>query len=230
MSKYINFKYARFWGPFSQELLLDVNSKRDNYNFLRLDQVIDSLLENGLKPFIVFEPKLERINEDIDSVIIKAQHETVINDISSWRSIISAMIKHIVQKYGIEEMETWKFELPYGVYCLKDQPSIGGYLQLYDTIAEIISEYTNLPLLGGPTLPEVESEVLGEILEGIKKSRYTPEFISMISFAYEAKEEIHKYSHRSADEDYLINDVKKTRKVLEEHGFGDIPIYVTEWN
>lgn len=230
LSKYINFKYARFWGPLSEELLLDVNSKRDNYNFLRLDQVIDSLLENELKPFIVFEPKLERINEDIDSVIIKAQYETMINDISSWKSIISAMIKHIVQKYGIEEMETWKFELPYGVYYLKDKPSVEGYLQLYDTIADVISEYTNQPLLGGPTLPEVESEVLGEILEGLKKLRYTPDFISMISFAYEAKEQTHRYSYRSADEDYLINDVKKYRKILKEHGFEDIPIYVTEWN
>lgn len=230
LSKYINFKYARFWGPFSEELLLDVNSKRDNYNFLRFDQVIDSLLENELKPFIVFEPKLERINEDINSVIIKAQHETMINDISSWKSIISAMMKHIVQKYGIEELETWKFELPYGVYYLKEQPSVEGYLQLYGTIADVIREYTNVPLLGGPTLPEDESEVLSEILKGIKKSRYIPDFFSMISFAYETKEETHKYSHRSADENYLINDVKKYRKVLEEHGFGDIPIYVTEWN
>lgn len=134
LSKYIKFKYARFWAPFSEELLLDVNSKRDNYNFFRFDQVIDNLLDNELKPFIVFEPKLERINEDIDLVIIKAQHETVVNDISSWRSIISAIIKHIVQKYGIEEIETWKFELPYGVYCLKDMATVEGYLELYGII------------------------------------------------------------------------------------------------
>lgn len=230
LSKYIKFKYARFWAPFSEELLLDVNSRRDNYNFLRFDQVIDSLLDNELKPFIVFEPKLERINEDINSVIIKAQHETVVNDISSWRSIISAMMKHIVQKYGIEEIETWKFELPYGVYYLKNKPSVEGYLQLYETVTDIIGEYTNVPLLGGPTLPQDEAQLLGEILAGMKKLRYTPDFISMISFAYESDAHTHIYSHRSADEDYLINDVKRFQKILMEYGFEDIPVYVTEWN
>lgn len=230
LSKYTKFKYARFWAPFSEEMLLDVNSNRNNYNFLRLDQTIDSLLENGLKPFMVFEPKLERINENLDSVIIKAQHETVIYEIRSWRRIISAMFAHIVEKYGIEEMEQWKFELPYGVYHLKDRALVNGYMELFMTVVDLLKEYTDKRLVGGPALPPSEWEMTGEILSQIKKYCYKPDFISMISFAYEVSEEAHTYSYRSPDEDYLMKDVKKFRKLLDEHGFEETPIYITEWN
>lgn len=64
----------------------------------------------------------------------------------------------------------------------------------------------------------------------MKQLQYTPNFISMISFAYESNMQTHKYSHRSADEDYLLNDVKKCQHVLVKYGFKNIPIYATEWN
>lgn len=230
LSKYINFHYARFWNPFSEELLLDTNNEQDNYNFLRFDQVIDTLLSNGLKPFIVFEPKLERINKNIDTVIVKAKHENVIENICSWKSIINATIQHIALKYGIEEMEQWKFELPYEGYQLKNKPAKEGYLQLYKTLSDAISEYTNIPLLGGPTLPADAEDILEELLERMKETQYRPGFISMMSFAYDTYGEIHKYSCRSTDEDYLLNSIKKFQHVLEQKGFGEIPIYVTEWN
>ena len=71
----IHFTYARFWDPFSKEMHLDINEIRDKYNFNRLDQVLDRLLAAGVKPFIAFEPKLDRVNEQIDKMQIRNEQE-----------------------------------------------------------------------------------------------------------------------------------------------------------
>lgn len=230
LSKHSRFKYARFWAPFSEELLLDINSRENDYNFLRLDRVIDRLLDYGMKPFIVFEPKLERINEDVNTVIIKSRHNMIVDDITKWRNMISAMIRHIVQKYGVEELEQWRFELPYGVYTLRDEAPIDGYMHLFKTITDVLQNYTDEHLLGGPSLPMAEAGTLRDIFGQMKALGCEPGFMSMISFAYESNEEIHKYSFLSANEDYLLTDVRMYRDILEACGFGEKPLYVTEWN
>lgn len=228
LSRYV--KYARFWDPFSEEMLLDVNNAQGNYNFLKLDQVFDTLIDNGMKPFVVFEPKLQRINESVDSVIIKARHETRIQDVASWKNIFGGFFRHVVRKYGIEEVEQWKFELPYGVYQLDGMDPAESYQALFKVMFDTVREYTYQLMLGGPTLQSSESQVLRRILCGLEKMDCLPDFVSMISFAYEVNDRIHKYSIRSVDEDYLLRDVETYRTALEACGFPGLPLYVTEWN
>lgn len=228
LSKY--FTYARFWDPFSKEMLLDVNHPGTGYNFLRLDQLFDSLLSLGMKPFVVFEPKLERVNEGVDSVIIRAQHDGVIDSIHAWDSIITAFVRHIVQKYGEEEVSQWKFELTYGVYRLRDMEELESYLAMFRSLSAAVRRYVPQLMVGGPTLLSAEMEACRQVLLGLKAIGCEPDFISMTSFAYEVNERAHRYSLRSIDEEYLLEDVKRFRREMEECGFEDRPLYITEWN
>lgn len=228
LSRY--FIYARFWDPFSEDMLLDVNRSQGNYNFLRLDQVLDSLLNCGMKPFIVFEPKLERVNEGVDSMVVKAAHNTIIENVLTWKNIIHAFIRHIIQKYGLEEVEQWKFELTYGVYELRGMEPKDSYLELFKTMADCVREYTDKLMLGGPSLPSCETEILKDLLKGMREKGCMPDYLSMISFAYEVNEQIRKYSRRSIDEEFLLKDVKKYRRAMSESGFENVPLYITEWN
>ncbi len=230
LNSYIKYQYARFWDVFSEEMLIDINGKLDGYNFMRLDQVFDILLSNNMKPFILFEPKLERINEGIDDVIVKASHKTAIDSVENWQSIMSAFFTHVIRRYGIEEVEQWRFELSFGVYHLRGMGPIESYLTLFTTMAEIVRERTNKLMIGGATLPTGELEMLRQIILGLKKRNCIPDFISMISFAYEAKERAHKYSVRSADENYLVKDIIKYKNAIEASGMPEIPLFVTEWN
>lgn len=226
LSRY--YTYARFWDPFSEEMLLHIGGQ-GSYNFLRLDQVLDSLLATGVKPFIVFEPKLERVNEGVDSVIIRARHETEIEDLHAWKDIVTAFVRHIVQKYGAGEVETWQLELTYGVYQLRGFTPLESYLALFRALAETVRQYAPRLPVGGPALPACEPE-LPQVLAGLRASGLTPGFVSMISFAYEVNERAHKYSIRSIDEEYLLKDVKRFRQIMTENGLGGCPLYITEWN
>lgn len=224
------FTYARFWDPFSAEMLLDINGKRGSYNFLRLDQVLDSLLAAGMKPFVVFEPKLERVNEGVGEAIIRSKHEMLIDSMDAWRNMVTSFVRHIVEKYGVEEVEKWQFELTYGVYQLRGLEPLESYLSLFRVLAEAVRQYAPHLLVGGPTLPSNELELTGRIFTGLQERGCAPGFVSFISFAYEADRQARTYALRSIDEDYLLKDVQLFRQTMEENGFGSCPLYVTEWN
>ena len=230
LAKSIHFSYARFWDPFSRELHLGANEFRDKYNFHRLDQVLDSLLAIGIRPFIAFEPKLDRINEQIGTVHIRNAQEKTIQSVEAWTSIVSAFVKHIVQKYGIDEVEQWIFEIPLGIYEIKGMDPIEGYTALFTSLYDIVRKYTFNLRIGGPSLPSADTDVLRSVLKVLHEKKKMPDFISVISFAYETDKKERHYTSRSADEDYLRNDIAKIRQLLRETGHADLPVFVTEWN
>lgn len=57
-----------------------------------------------------------------------------------------------------------------------------------------------------------------------------PDYISVISFAYEVDKDEKHYSIRIGDEDYLKKDIARIRQHLLETGHPNMPIFVTEWN
>lgn len=226
----VPFRYVRFWDPFSEELHLSINESPENYNFSRLDRVLGCILKTGMKPFISFEPKLERINEEIESVIVRKSRERIIHTAESWIKITSAFAKHIIQLYGIEEVEEWIFEVPFGVYEIEGKDPVEGYLILYGMLWEAFRQYTCSPEIGGPSLPSDDKPLITEILLKMKESGRLPDFVSAISFAYETDKKSRKYTTRSIDEQYLIHDIRKLRDTLSEAGMDKLPIYLTEWN
>lgn len=229
LKEQIGFKYARFWNPFSHDLLLDLNSNQDTFNFLRLDNVIDSLLKIGLKPFIVFEPKPDRINETLESFVVRDQQEHVIRDAMTWKNLIDAFVKHLVNQYGTAEVETWIFELPADGYEVEGLSFPDSYLLLFEILQEAATKYANNLKVGGPMLPPNDERV-PHILRGFATMKQAPDYVSMMSFAYALRKDIYRYSHRNGDEDHFHRDVLRMRMAADKAGLGDTPIYATEWN
>ena len=230
LEKAARFDYARFWDPFSKNMNLDVNKISDSYNFHRLDQALDRLLASGMKPFIAFEPKLDRINEELGTVLVRNVQEKIINSPEAWASITGAFVRHIIQKYGIEEVEQWIFELPFGIYEIKDMEPVEGYIALFTSLYDIVRKYTFNLKVGGPTVTSADKDILQKILDVLQERKKMPDYISFISFAYEADWKERRYTIRSGDEDYLIHDIAKIKQFLKETGYDDLPVYVTEWN
>ena len=226
----IHFTYARFWDPFSKEMHLDINEIRDKYNFHRLDQALDRLLAAGVKPFIAFEPKQDRVNEQIDKVQIRNEQEKTIRSVDAWKNIIGAFVKHIVQKYGIDEVEQWVFELPFDGYEIEGLDPVEGYIELYTALYDTVRKYTFNLRIGGPSLPTIDTDIMQRMRKVLMERKKMPDYISVISFAYEVDKDEKHYSIRSGDEDYLKKDIARIRQHLLETGHPDLPIFVTEWN
>lgn len=229
LHKRIGCAYIRFWNPFSSELLLDANETMDAYNFIRLDQVFDTLLSNGMKPFIVLEPKAERINKTLDDVIFRSDQKRSLGSVESWSSIVVAFMRHVTQRYGVEEVEDWILEIPFDGYVVDGEHPLDGYCSLFGIAQRVAREYAHGMKVGGPSLPSIDARIKG-ILMGLRERGHEPDFVSTVSYAYEKKEDAYRYFKRSGDEDYLIKDIERMEQAIIETGMRDVPLYLTEWN
>ena len=157
--------------------------------------------------------------------------EETIRSVDAWKNIIGAFVKHIVQKYGIDEVEQWIFELPLvDGYEIEGLDPVEGYIELYTALYDTVRKYTFNLRIGGPSLPTIDTDIMQRMRKVLMERKKMPDYISVISFAYEVDKDEKHYSIRSGDEDYLKKDIARIRQHLLETGHPDLPIFVTEWN
>ena len=145
--------------------------------------------------------------------------EETIRSVDAWKNIIGAFVKHIVQKYGIDEVEQWIFELPLvDGYEIEGLDPVEGYIELYTALYDTVRKYTFNLRIGGPSLPTIDTDIMQRIRKVLLERKKMPDYISVISFAYEVDKEEKHYSIRSGDEDYLKKDIARIRQHLLETG------------
>lgn len=235
LSHALNYKYIRFWSIFSKEMLIDIHSEQDDYNFAKLDQVLDFLVERGLKPFIDLEEKIRRINATTDEVILYEENAVEFNNIEQWRQLMESMMRHLVKRYGVEEMCQWKIEVWFGGYSIACEDAVDGYFHILRSVYGIVKKYVpDLEIGGCGVFPEsIKDPKLRKMnfWKEWKKQAPRPDFISLMNYAYDP--DISGRDHfgkRSTDAQYLLHTVRNVRRELTEAGFEDIQIYITEWN
>src|SRR5215471_1576590 len=108
------FKYIRFHDILDDDVGLYDEDAQGNpvYNFLYTDQIYDGLLSNGVKPFVElsFMPKKLSAKPSLHAFWYKPNVAPPA-DYSRWGALVEAFVKHLIARYGAEEVETWYFEV-----------------------------------------------------------------------------------------------------------------------
>lgn len=109
----ISFEYLRFEGIFNDDLEVCKGDSLENihYNWKLVDNIFDFVLENNFKPFVTlsFMPKL-LASEDKTIFYYQANFSPP-KDINAWLDLIDAFIIHLINRYGIEELKSWYFQV-----------------------------------------------------------------------------------------------------------------------
>ena len=149
------FSYVRF-----HAILMDENGVysedaqgRPVYNFSYVDQIYDGLLQNGVRPFVElsFMPRQLASREAFMSFWYRPNVAPP-KDWSKWDDLIYQFSKHLVDRYGIDEVATWYFEVwnePNLDFWAGD-PKQATYFELYDHSATNIKRVSQRLRVGGP--------------------------------------------------------------------------------
>src|SRR5437016_10322900 len=109
-----DFEYVRFHAIFHDEVGVyqEDSEGRATYNFSYLDQIYDGLLANGVRPFVElsFMPS-ELAAKNILHAFWYKPNVSPPKDWEKWDQLITAFIKHLVERYGIDEVASWYFEV-----------------------------------------------------------------------------------------------------------------------
>lgn len=235
LKRMLDFQYVRFWNLFSQEMLIDPEST-ENYNFSRLDSVIDFLLSVNLKPHIDFASKPRYIVFRADDVHYFDEQRDAYKEAESvspeaWERFMNALMHHIIRRYGREEVDTWRLELWFAE-GRRTQENFDTYLTLFDLTHRIAKEYSEGIEVGGIGFRlDFDGGLRKKFLTEWKEKHRLPDFFSAYMYNYvQGKEKMDLYAKVASDNEFALHRLTDLRDQLQACGLGDSRLYVTEWN
>ncbi|XP_015230068.1 PREDICTED: alpha-L-iduronidase [Cyprinodon variegatus] len=120
----------------------DVGGK-PQYNFTKLDQLINLLSVNGLHPGFELMGSVSNSFTDLED---KAQ-------VVEWRNLVYLLAKRYIERYGLETVSQWNFETwnePNNHDFDNVSMSVQGFLNYYDACSEGLRAASPLLRFGGP--------------------------------------------------------------------------------
>lgn len=244
------FTFARFWGLFGDDMLLEDRSGGTiTYNFSNANKLLDFLIKNKLKPFIEMGPKPKIIQKGIGETLV-IQTISSERTLSEWHNLVTAFLLQCIERYGIEEVETWYFELwrPMDELNSKAEegkdflakmknnqnPKFDGYFKIFSEFKKTAQELVPGAKVGGCGLSmDLEGDQLDNLLEQWKQEDIQPDFLSIYLYPIEIDREKYRVPIKnlhSTNPHYVLNKLNDVRKSLKKAGFENLELNVTEWN
>ena len=148
------FRYLRFHGLFQD----DMGVYRENrygepfYSWQYVDAVYDFILDTGMRPIVVLDFMPSALASGDSTIYWEKANITPPADYGKWYGLVKATVDHFVERYGLDEVKEWYFEVwnePDGYFFTGDREE---YLKLYDASAKAVKEVSAELKVGGPAI------------------------------------------------------------------------------
>jgi len=237
--KELGFKYLRAHGLLHDELGVYSEDKQGNprYNWQYIDDVYDYLLGIGMKPFVEvsFSPKLLASGDR--TIFWWNAQVSAPKDYAKWDALIVALVKHWTDRYGADEVKTWRFEIwNEPQLSIFFQPPPGktprdAYLELYEHTAKDIALVNPAYVIGGPAGPDWFKDLVD-----LSTQKNLPlDFISFHPYGLAGgptglDETGESLLYLSKDLDQVAHGANQGPDFIKNTAKPNLPIYITEWS
>jgi xylan 1,4-beta-xylosidase len=150
-----DFETVRFHAIFHDEVGIydEDSSGHALYNFSYVDQIYDGLLAAGVRPFveISFMPNKLAATNALHPFWYKPNISPP-KDWHKWDALVSAFARHLVDRYGLDEVAQWYFEVwnEPNLDFWAGEPKQATYWELYDHTALALKAVSPRLRVGGP--------------------------------------------------------------------------------
>ncbi|MBU6476501.1 MAG: hypothetical protein KGQ32_01070 [Xanthomonadaceae bacterium] len=224
----LGVRHVRFHGLLNDELCTYlIECDKDVYSFFNADQIFDFLVSIGMKPFVELSFMPTALQTGGDIVFFYKANVTPPRDYTKWADLITRLVKHWVDRYGIDEVRSWYFEV-------WNEPNLDAfwkgkqadYFKLYQHTANAIKDVDAQIRVGGPAT--ADDAWVPEFLEFCAANKLPVDFISTHHYPTDAlgkPGDDTETQLSDAPRDVLIQRVRKMRQTV-----GDRKLCYTEWN
>jgi xylan 1,4-beta-xylosidase len=230
----IGARYVRFHAIFHDEVgVYDEDDKGNpEFNFSYVDQIYDGLLAQGVRPFveISFMPQKLAAKKDAIHPFWYKQNVSPPKDYAKWDMLIDAFAKHLVERYGIEEVSQWYFEVwnEPNIDFWAGDPKQSTYFELYDHTAKSLKAVSPRLRVGGPAT--AAAHWIPEFINHVSTAHVPIDFISTHGYADDSVKD-----YFGTDEDIPMRDrvcraIKMVHGEIKASALPSLPLYWTEWN
>ncbi|WP_299780744.1 hypothetical protein [uncultured Formosa sp.] len=150
------FEYVRFHGIFHDDMFpVFEKDGKITYNWQYIDDLFDRMLDLNVKPFVelAFFPSALAAENSKTQFWWKANITPDESKFGEWHNLVKAFTQHCVDRYGIDEVLTWYFEvwnepnLHYGFF----DGTKSQYFELYKQSVTAVRSVDNRFKVGGPS-------------------------------------------------------------------------------
>ncbi len=228
-----DFKYVRFHAILDDDIGVYDEDKdgKPVYNWSYVDQVYDGLLAEGVRPFveISFMPKKLAARLDYHAFWYK-QIVSPPADYKKWDALITAFGNHLVERYGIDEVSQWYFEVwnEPNIDFWTGRPAQQTYFELYDNTAQAIKAANSRLRIGGPAT--AQSAWVDAMIAHAAQGHVPLDFVSTHVYGNDVSMDVFHDQRPVPPHQMVAAAVAKVHEQIEHSAMPRLPLIWSEFN
>ncbi len=237
VQEYIGFRHIRGHGLFCDDMAIYQEDRDGNvtYNYTYLDRVMDSYRELGLSPFLELGFMPEKMASGKQTVFYWKGNVTPPASYDAWTDMVKALLEHLCQRYGRDEVVTWPVEV-------WNEPNLPGfwenadmeeYFKLFHRTFLAVKEVDSRFRVGGPAVCGGSDEKwIRAFLEYCAKNQIPLDFVTRHHYTTELPEDVGHYGYAELmqAEDGFAN-LRTSRDITDSFPqYKGLEIHITEFN
>jgi xylan 1,4-beta-xylosidase len=234
VKKATDFKAIRFHGIFMDDVgLFDLDaSGKPVYNFSYVDQIYDGLLANGVRPFVElsFTPKKLASDPAALHAFWYKQNVSPPKDYALWDGMVTAFTKHLVERYGIDEVSKWDFEVwnEPNLDFWTGRPAQATYFELYDHTALAVKKVSSRIRIGGPAT--AQAAWVAAFLQHCKQNNIPVDFVSTHVYGNDTAKDVMGTNEQIPRDRMVCRSVSKVHNEIAASPLPATPLIFSEYN
>jgi xylan 1,4-beta-xylosidase len=218
---------VRCHGLFDDEMGI-ASSGDGTFNYLYVDQIYDFLLEHNVRPFVELGFMPEAMASSANRIFAYKGNTSPPRRWQDWREMVTAFTKHCVQRYGISEVSTWKFEV-------WNEPNIAfwsgtqeEYFELFRQSVMAIKDVDKMLQVGGPSTAQLDW--VPDLIRYCVTKGAPIDFSSTHVYPGDPQRHIFGADHLYAFEQVIPAGLKHVKEQIASSPLPDLPLWITEWS
>lgn len=228
------FGYVRFHGIFDDDVGL-VNRGKDGkitYNFSYIDRIYDGLLARGVKPFVELGFMPEALSSDPSKHHSFWYHPNVMppESYDEWDAMIAAFARHLVARYGIDEVASWYFEVwnEPNLDFWGGKPEQPTYFELYDHTVRALKSVNMRIRVGGPAT--AQAAWVPAFLAHAHETGVPVDFVSTHVYGDDTAQHVFHDDRSVSRADMVCEAADKVHREILASPYPKLPLILSEYS
>ena len=205
---------------------------RAPYNFSYVDQIMDALKAQGVRPYVEldFMPTSLASNLKLVQPFWYRPNVSPPRSYAAWDRMIEALARHFIARYGIDEVSRWYFEV-------WNEPNLsfwGGvpkqrtYFTLYDQTARALKSVSPRLRVGGPAT--AQAAWVTAFLRHVAAVHAPIDFVSTHVYGNDTAEHVFGTRAHVTRRTMVCRAVRKVHREIAHSPFPHLPLILSEFN
>src|ERR1700722_10355470 len=151
-------------------------------------------------------------------------------DYEKWNDMIAHFARHLIDRYGIEEVSHWYFEVwnEPNLDFWAGKPKEETYFTLYDATAKTLKQVDSRLRVGGPST--AQAAWVDRFINHTVENKVPVDFISTHVYANDLSEDVFGTHEKISRTEFVCRAVKKVHDQIQASSYRDMPLIWSEYN